>query len=82
MEIHMHENATNIPDEVLLRLRQIIGGGKNHQDKPLIPVARSTWFKWVKAGIAPPAVRLGPRAVAWRQSDITAFMQGVFMANR
>jgi len=67
--------------EGLLRLPRIIGN-PSANIPPMIPVARSTWFKWVKAGIAPPAVRLGPRAVAWRKSDITAFMQGGFMANR
>ena len=35
-----------------------------------IPVGKSTWWEGVKSGRFPAPVRLGPRCVAWRASDI------------
>ena len=35
-----------------------------------IPVSRSTWLLGVNAGIYPRPIQIGPRAVAWRQSDL------------
>jgi predicted DNA-binding transcriptional regulator AlpA len=34
------------------------------------PVSRSKWYLGVKNGIYPAAIKLGPRASAWRSSDI------------
>jgi prophage regulatory protein len=33
-------------------------------------LGRSTNYRWVASGSFPPPVRLGPRAVAWRWSDL------------
>lgn len=33
-------------------------------------LGRSTIYRWVADGSFPPPVRLGPRAVAWRWSDL------------
>jgi predicted DNA-binding transcriptional regulator AlpA len=67
----------------LLRLPAILGD-KNAEPPvpPLVPVAKSTWWKWVAAGIAPAPIRIGPRCVAWRAEDIALFMAGNFLANR
>lgn len=35
-----------------------------------IPVSRATWYAGVKSGRYPTQVKLGPRAAAWRRSDI------------
>jgi len=35
-----------------------------------IPVSKSTWWKNVRAGIYPQPIKLGPRTIAWRKSDI------------
>lgn len=40
------------------------------------PVHRVTWWRWVKAGIAPPPVALGPKATAWRESDLKLWQSG------
>lgn len=40
------------------------------------PVHRTTWWRWVRAGIAPPAVTIGLRAKAWRQSDLQRWQRG------
>jgi len=33
-------------------------------------LGRSTIYRWIADGTFPPPVRLGPRAVAWRWSDL------------
>jgi len=38
----------------------------------ILPISRSTWYEWVKQGIAPPGMRIGGRTVVWRLSDIQA----------
>lgn len=35
-----------------------------------IPVSRATWYAGVKSGRYPAQVKLGPRAAAWKLSDI------------
>ncbi|MFO8058444.1 MAG: AlpA family phage regulatory protein [bacterium] len=47
--------------ENLLRLREVL---------QRFPVSRSTWYSGISEGRYPPPVRLGKRAVAWRESDI------------
>lgn len=51
-----------------------------HREKQVLatyaPVHRTTWWRWVKAGIAPPAVKIGVQAVAWRQSDLERWQRG------
>lgn len=54
------------PDQIrLLRLPDVLR---------IIPVARSTWWSWVAAGIAPSPVRLG-RTTAWRYCDLLALIE-------
>lgn len=36
----------------------------------IIPVSRATWYEGIKSGRFPAQVKLGPRAAAWRRSDI------------
>lgn len=38
-------------------------------------LGRSTIYRWVADGSFPPPVRLGPRAVAWRWSDLDRWTQ-------
>jgi prophage regulatory protein len=38
-------------------------------------LARTTIYRWVAAGRFPAPVRLGPRAVAWRWSDLERWTQ-------
>jgi predicted DNA-binding transcriptional regulator AlpA len=58
--------AATLPDVALLRLPQVLR---------LIPVARSTWWAGIKAGRFPAPVKLGPRSVAWRVSEIRALVE-------
>lgn len=38
-------------------------------------LARSTLYDWMSKGDFPQPVRLGARLVAWRESDVTAWME-------
>ena len=37
-------------------------------------LSKNTIFRLVKAGLFPPPIRIGPRAVAWRWLDIKAWL--------
>lgn len=49
----------------LLRLPQVL---------PLVGVSKSTWWKLVREGRAPQAVKLGDRCTAWRASEVAAWI--------
>ena len=38
----------------------------------LVPVSKSTWYRGMDAGIYPRPVKIGPRCVAWKLSEIQA----------
>jgi prophage regulatory protein len=38
-------------------------------------LSRSTIYDWMKRGDFPLPVKLGTRLVAWRESDVTAWME-------
>ena len=40
----------------------------------IVGVTKTTIYRWVGRGQFPPAVKLGERAVAWRRSDIEAWI--------
>lgn len=61
-------------EDRFLRLPEVIGDA-DRGIPPIIPVSRSTWFAGVKAGRFPQPVRLSSRAVAWRASEIYAFVK-------
>ena len=61
----------SLPETGFVRLKQILGDPKADPPvPPIIPVSKSTWWAWVKAGRFPKPVKLGPRTTAWRVSDI------------
>lgn len=41
-----------------------------------VGLKRSTWYARLSAGTAPMPVHLGPRVVAWRESEIDEFIAG------
>jgi len=57
-----HQQA---PAPTLLRIRGVLSR---------FPVSRATWYAGIKAGRYPAPVSMGPRAVAWRSSDIDALI--------
>lgn len=38
-------------------------------------LSRSTIYDWMKRGEFPPPIKLGERLVAWKESDIAAWME-------
>jgi prophage regulatory protein len=61
-----------------LRLPQIIGNPKATPPIPaLIPISKSSWWKGVKEGRYPAAVKLGPRTTCWRIEDIRGLIASV-----
>lgn len=44
-------------------------------------LSRTEWYRRVKAGKAPAPVRLGANSIAWRESDIDAFIADLRPAN-
>lgn len=59
-------NLSNLPDDALIRLPDVLR---------LFPVGKSTWWEGVKNGIYPKPVELGPRARAWRLSDVLTLIR-------
>ncbi|WP_230463719.1 helix-turn-helix transcriptional regulator [Burkholderia ubonensis] len=39
-----------------------------------VGVSKSTLYAWIAANQFPAPVRLGPRAVGWRESDVSAWL--------
>jgi prophage regulatory protein len=61
-----------------LRVSQIIGDPKADPPiEPIIPVGRSTWWKWCRDGRAPKSVKLSQRITAWRSADIAALVDSL-----
>lgn len=52
----------------LLRLPGVIG------EDGLMPITRSTLYKWIGEGKFPAPIKLSPRVSAWRESDVVAFI--------
>jgi prophage regulatory protein len=60
----------NLPDCVLLRLKQIIGDLRSRQSSP-IPISKSAWWAGVKSGRFPkPSGALGSNTSTWTVGDI------------
>lgn len=59
---------TATPAEKLLILPAVLGR---------VTICRSAWLQGVKDGRYPAPVRLSPRRVAWRESDINKFINGL-----
>lgn len=59
---------SNLPREGYVREVQFLRSDRNAQ--PLIPVPSSTWWRWVRSGVAPKPVKLGPGVTAWNVGDL------------
>jgi len=58
--------AAVLPETGFLRLPEVLA---------LIPVSPATWWRGVKAGRYPAAVKLGVRTTAWKAEDIKALIE-------
>jgi|UPI00067F480F hypothetical protein len=57
-----------LPPTGFVRLGDFVGKGK------VIPVSKSTWYAWAKAGRAIRPTRLGPRTSAYPVEAVVAFI--------
>ncbi len=63
-------NSPNTPSTSrLLRLSSILA-----PNGP-IPVSKSTWWKKVRSGEFPPAVKLSERVTCWKEQDVMALIK-------
>lgn len=70
------QNNTVRQGAAFLRITQIIGDAKADPPiQPMIPVSKSTWWKWVQDGKAPASVKLSERVTAWRAGDVASFIE-------
>ena len=66
------------PETGFFKIWHIIGDPKATPPVPaLLPVGRTTFLNRVKSGEYPQPVKLGPRSVAWRVSDIYALLEKI-----
>ena len=64
----MHTTATTPPTEKLLRVPEV---------EDLTAMKKSKLYDLVKQGQFPAPVRLGPRSVRWRLTDVQAWIDGL-----
>jgi predicted DNA-binding transcriptional regulator AlpA len=51
---------------------------KGHPAKPgILPISNATWWAWVKAKKAPPAIRLSPGVTVWEKAKVIAFAESM-----
>ena len=56
-----------LPDDAYLRESQIVG--------TLVPVSSSTWWRMVKNGKAPAAIKLSTGTTVWRVGDLRKWLK-------
>ena len=58
----MNDNECfDLSDHRYLRLKGVL---------ELIPISRSTWYKWIQCRIAPQSTHISLRVAAWKAQDI------------
>jgi predicted DNA-binding transcriptional regulator AlpA len=60
------------------RLRDLVNTpakGDRPERRGLVAVSRTTWWRWVADGRAPQPVKLSRGVLAWRVSDIDAWIR-------
>ena len=61
----LNDELLQIPQTGFLRLDEVL---------KFIPVGKSTWWKWVKDGIAPKSIKLSSRITVWKAEEIKFFI--------
>jgi len=67
IDARMLERRRVFPDDGLFKVSTVV---------EIIDVGRSTWFDWVKSGLAPQPIKIGCNTF-WRGQDIWRFIEGV-----
>lgn len=64
-------HAANMPAQYLLEAGGLL---RLPQVLALVGVSKSTWWKLVRDGRAPQAVKLGDRCTCWRAAEVASFI--------
>ena len=64
-----------LPDDALIREQQIVASPKNKA--PLINVSASTWWRMVRAKLAPQPIRLSPGCTVWKVGELRSWLKGL-----
>jgi len=48
---------------------------RERERRAITGVAPVTWWRWERAGLVPRRVRLGPKAVGWKMSQLQEWLQ-------
>lgn len=56
-------------NQKLMRLKQIVA------PQGIISVSKSTWYNWIKLGLAPKPMKLGKRVSVWSAEDIHKWIE-------
>ncbi|MDX8401828.1 MAG: hypothetical protein R8K47_04285 [Mariprofundaceae bacterium] len=59
------ETSASLPDQGLVQLKEVLDA---------IRVSRTTWWRWVKDGLAPQPVKIGS-VTLWRTSELKKFIE-------
>ncbi|WP_155935816.1 hypothetical protein, partial [Methylibium sp. T29-B] len=65
----MQTTPTRYPADAMVRVEQICGNPKKGSPG-LLPISRSTWWKWVQDGHVPPGRKIGAGVTAWPVSVV------------
>jgi predicted DNA-binding transcriptional regulator AlpA len=65
------KNIQSAPLPQFLRVKQVAA---------MFGIGVATWWRWVKNGLAPTPIKIGPGATVWPLSDLTAFAESRGMA--
>lgn len=88
INVGARESAAPLLDQPYITLIQIAHNSKDHSVLRLPDSAKkmgranSTYWQDVKNGIAPPAIRLGERAVGWLTFELDAILAARALASR
>jgi prophage regulatory protein len=59
-----------------LRVRDICGDpNSNPPISPILPIGKSTWWRWVQCSRAPKGLKLSPGVTVWRAEDVYALAE-------
>ncbi len=61
------QNLEQLPEQGFLRQSQIIPS--------IVPISSPTLWRWIKLKKFPAPVKLGPRMVGWRVSDVSRWIE-------
>lgn len=78
-------NINHIDSSAFLRISEIVKPPARNKRKPdsrpLIPISRDTWYRGIKSGAYPKAIRLAGGINVWRAGDIKKVLAGTYQAD-